>query len=243
MTNETTDNTDEPSKAELHDRVEKLESTVAKMMPSRRDALKFGAAGLAGAAGLSATSQSAEASTGSAGTIGSTSDRPDLLGDEIDASQLTLGPNNEYRTAFTDSELTDALNAASQGDHVRLGSEDFTQNRTITTDFITISGTGPMFTGSNIKGDWTLDGEIIIQDLSLGGTAQITINQQRCRLSGLTLGGSVTVTVNANKVMISDIIGSSTSVTFASGTSKGIIDSSTGVTVTDNGSNTIGDIA
>jgi len=89
MTNENTDNTDEPSKAELHDRVEKLESTVAKMMPSRRDALRMGAAGIAGAAGLSATSQSAEASTGSAGDIGAPNNRPDLFADTVDANQLT----------------------------------------------------------------------------------------------------------------------------------------------------------
>jgi len=89
MTNEKTDNTDEPTKAELHDRVRKLESTVEKLMPSRRDALRMGAAGLAGAAGLGAASQSAEASTGSAGDIGDPNNRPDLFADEIDANQLT----------------------------------------------------------------------------------------------------------------------------------------------------------
>jgi len=86
---DTNTNTDEPTKAELHDRVRKLESTVEKLMPSRRDALRMGAAGLAGAAGLGAASQSAEASTGSAGTIGSNSDRPDLFADEIDANNVT----------------------------------------------------------------------------------------------------------------------------------------------------------
>jgi hypothetical protein len=85
-----TDNTDEPSKAELHDRVQQLESTVAKMMPSRRDALRMGAAGIAGAAGLGAASQSADASTGSAGAIGSSSDRPDLFADEIDANRAKV---------------------------------------------------------------------------------------------------------------------------------------------------------
>jgi len=89
-TDETTDEPEpEPTKAELHERVEQLESTVAKMMPSRRDALKLGAAGIAGAAGLSATSQPADASTGSAGTIGSQSDRPDAFLDEANVNQLT----------------------------------------------------------------------------------------------------------------------------------------------------------
>jgi len=85
----TNTDTDEPSKAELHERVEQLESTVAKMMPSRRDALRMGAAGLVGAAGLSATTQTADASTGSAGDIGDPNNRPDLFADEIDANQLT----------------------------------------------------------------------------------------------------------------------------------------------------------
>jgi len=89
MSDEKTDNTDEPTKAELHDRVRKLESTVAKMMPSRRDALKLGAAGIAGAAGLSATSQTAEASTGSAGDIGDPNNRPDVFADTVDANQLS----------------------------------------------------------------------------------------------------------------------------------------------------------
>jgi len=91
----------------LHDRVEKLESTVAKMMPSRRDALKLGAAGIAGAAGLSATSQSAEASTGSAGTIGSSSDRPDVFADTVDANQLSgvsTGANRQGCRVFLSSD-------------------------------------------------------------------------------------------------------------------------------------------
>jgi len=74
-----TDTTDEPSKAELHERVEQLESTVEKLMPSRRDALRMGVAGLAGAAGVGAASESAAASSGSAGQIGDSSNRPDLF--------------------------------------------------------------------------------------------------------------------------------------------------------------------
>lgn len=91
-TNETTDEPEpepEPTKSELHERVEQLESTVAKMMPSRRDALRMGAAGLAGAAGLSATTQPAEASTGSAGQIGDVNNRPDVFADTVDTNNLT----------------------------------------------------------------------------------------------------------------------------------------------------------
>jgi len=85
----TNTDTDEPSKAELHERVEQLESTVEKLMPSRRDALKLGAAGIVGAAGLSATSGSAAAATGSAGQIGDSNNRPDVFADTVDTNNLT----------------------------------------------------------------------------------------------------------------------------------------------------------
>jgi len=101
-TNETTDEPEpEPTKSELHERVEQLESTVAKMMPSRRDALKLGAAGIAGAAGLSATSQSAAASTGSAGQIGDSSNRPDVFADEINTNIQTFGESRIVEDTFT----------------------------------------------------------------------------------------------------------------------------------------------
>jgi len=94
---------DEPSKGELHDRVQQLESTVEKLMPSRRDALRMGAAGIAGAAGLNAASGSADASTGSAGTIGSNSDRPTIFADDIDANSLTGSVKNQGCRAFLSS--------------------------------------------------------------------------------------------------------------------------------------------
>jgi len=103
MTNDNTDTTDEPTKAELHDRVQQLESTVEKLMPSRRDALKLGAVGIAGAAGLGAATQPADASTGSAGTIGSSGSRPDLLADEIDANTLSGSIKNQGCRVFLSS--------------------------------------------------------------------------------------------------------------------------------------------
>jgi len=114
MTNEKTDNTDEPSKAELHDRVRKLESTVEKLMPSRRDALRMGAAGIAGAAGLGAASQSAEASTGSAGQIGDVNNRPDVFADTVDANQLT-GVTTGGVTPVTHATPTSVFDGPSHG--------------------------------------------------------------------------------------------------------------------------------
>jgi len=115
---DTNTNTDEPTKAELHDRVRELESTVEKLMPSRRDALRMGAAGIAGAAGLSAASQSADAATGSAGTIGSSSDRPDLLADEVDTNTATLngktlnGHSRIFSKSFAGGTLSESISLA-----------------------------------------------------------------------------------------------------------------------------------
>jgi len=116
----------EPSKAELHDRVEKLESTVEKLMPSRRDALRMGAAGIAGAAGLGAASQSAEASTGSAGTIGSNSDRPDLVSDIVDANTVRGTkefPASGIEATFSTFTTSTGFNKLVRYDHKGNGGE------------------------------------------------------------------------------------------------------------------------
>jgi len=120
-----TDNTDEPTKAELHDRVQQLESTVEKLMPSRRDALRMGAAGIAGAAGLGAASQSAEASTGAAGQIGDVNNRPDLIADEIDTNTQTFDESRIIEDTFTladDSAIS--FSDFSEAQFFFLGGED-----------------------------------------------------------------------------------------------------------------------
>jgi len=80
MTNENTDTTDEPTKAELHKRVNRLESLIERMLPSRRGVL----AGLAAVlGGTYLGSETAESSTGSAGQIGDANNRPTIKADDI----------------------------------------------------------------------------------------------------------------------------------------------------------------
>jgi len=79
-TDTNTDTTDEPSKAELDERVNRLESLIERMLPSRRGVLG-GLAAVLGGTYLG--SQTVESSTGSAGTIGTTSDRPTIKADDI----------------------------------------------------------------------------------------------------------------------------------------------------------------
>jgi len=79
--NDTTDtNTDEPSKAELHERVNRLESLIERMLPSRRGVLG-GLAAVLGGTYLG--SETVESSTGSAGQIGDVNNRPTIKADDI----------------------------------------------------------------------------------------------------------------------------------------------------------------
>jgi len=84
MTNENTNttdtNTDEPTKAELHERVARLESLIERMLPSRRGVLG-GLAAVLGGTYLG--SQTGGASTGSAGQIGDVNNRPTIKADDI----------------------------------------------------------------------------------------------------------------------------------------------------------------
>jgi len=70
--------TDEPEVKKLENRIDKLESTIEKMMPSRRDALKMGGAALVGGAAMSGT---ASAGTNQRGTIGDKDATPPQLVD------------------------------------------------------------------------------------------------------------------------------------------------------------------
>jgi len=69
--------------AELEDRIEQLEATTKKMMPTRRDALKFGGAAAIGAAAMSGT---ASAGSSQVGTIGDFNNLVDVEAEDIDVS-------------------------------------------------------------------------------------------------------------------------------------------------------------
>jgi len=79
--------TDQSDRQDLEDRVEQLESTIEKMLPSRRDALKLGGAALVGGAAMSG---SASAGTQQAGTIGTAGAPVDVESEDINnADTLT----------------------------------------------------------------------------------------------------------------------------------------------------------
>lgn len=95
----------------LQDRVDELEATVSKMLPSRRDALKLGAAGAVGAVGM-AGSASAQ-NSGQTGTIGTDADRVDVNAEDIDA--VSVNTEELLIDGLLDGSTTTALDATSGG--------------------------------------------------------------------------------------------------------------------------------
>jgi len=85
--------------AELEERIDQLEDTIAKMLPGRRDALKLGGAAVIGAAAMSGTA-SANAGTDNdqVGTIGA--DPDDYV--DIYVEQIAFSDEGTLRTLEVD---------------------------------------------------------------------------------------------------------------------------------------------
>jgi len=87
---------DEADRQDLEDRVEQLESTISKMLPSRRDALKLGGAALVGGAAMSGTGS---AGTQQAGTIGTS-------GAPVDVELEDINPGSTRAVEFNQNDIT-----------------------------------------------------------------------------------------------------------------------------------------
>jgi len=92
--------TDEKRVEDLEKRIDELESMVRSMLPSRRDALKMGVAGVAGAAAMSGTASAAD-DTNQVGTIGDASNNVDIF-----VESVAFSDENKLRTIEVDG--TDA---------------------------------------------------------------------------------------------------------------------------------------
>ena len=94
---------DEPQVEQLENRIDKLESTIQKMMPSRRDALKMGGAALAGGSLMSGT---ASAGTNQVGTIGSQASPVDLESEDINNSDTVTTDTMDSTTVNNSGTMT-----------------------------------------------------------------------------------------------------------------------------------------
>jgi len=100
--------------AELEDRIEQLEATIAKMLPGRRDAMKLGGAAVIGAAAMSGT---ASAGSSQVGTIGDGSNLVDVHAedlfnvDTINGDNLvTSGETTDYEVQKDGSDTSGVIN-------------------------------------------------------------------------------------------------------------------------------------
>jgi len=125
---------------QLENRIETLESTIEKMMPSRRDALKMGGAALVGGAAMSGT---ASAGTNQVGTIGSQASPVDLESEDI----------NNADTITTQDLVVNgtATGPFGGGFDISSGYVDETSNRSIGTIFT--NNKGPIFASVSLSSD------------------------------------------------------------------------------------------
>jgi len=162
---------DEPQVEQLENRIDKLESTIEKMIPSRRDALKIGGAALVGGAAMSGT---ASAGTNQVGTIGSASQPVDLESEDI---------NNADTITTQDIVVNGTATGPFGGGGILLESGDSITVKTVDGDnsdevFTTLhSGTTKDVLGGTINGRRKIDfrykfsdGSNITKNLGLGQT-------------------------------------------------------------------------
>jgi len=95
--------TDDADVSQLEHRIDELEATIRKMLPSRREALGMGVAGLAGASLMSGT---ASAGSSQVGTIGDNSNLVDLVAEDVTITD-TLNTASLSSAAADEALLSD----------------------------------------------------------------------------------------------------------------------------------------
>jgi len=86
----------------LEARIDELEATIKKMLPSRRDALKLGGAAVIGGAAMSGT---ASAGSSQVGTIGDSSNLVDVHAEDLFNVDTLNGDNIVTTSESTDYEV------------------------------------------------------------------------------------------------------------------------------------------
>lgn len=144
----------------------------------------------------------------------------------------------DYPGADPDVRLDNALADANASDRIYLEQALYSANRTISQQ-VHLAGVGQNNgTVIDAGATWTISTRSTISDFNTSG--ELVLDDSFCNV--YRCGGfSSTITVNGDDCILSQILGAS--ITFASGTSGNIIDSSASVPVTDNGTNTVGDIS
>ena len=161
-------------------------------------------------------------------------------------STESLGSHHHFAEEFDGSSpvdrLNNALSEASQGDFIYLETGVYDEDITIGQEIILI-GTGTQ-TGGNATEftDMTMTwgGAVKLRNSRVDNNVTVNIDADHCVVESVYSFGSQW---NVDGIACRFVNNRGTDVTFESGTDRGIVDASTDLSVTDNGDNTVGDIA
>lgn len=168
------------------------------------------------------------------------------VANQVDAGSVSteqIASNRYYSGGFDgsspDARLTNALSAATNGDTIYLESASYTSNRTISKNLVIIGSTGAVSLGGSVfDGTITCDGRVVFQNVGGDNTADFQMNGALSGFIACSIAGSITFNADLCRYLSSN----GADVTFASGTTDGLVDGATSTTVTDNGTNTIGTV-
>ncbi len=163
----------------------------------------------------------------------------------------TIANDRIYARSFdgsnADTRLDNALSAAADGDVVMLENAQYSSERTITTQLLLIGTMSSRSSGTQIEESWTFDSRAKLTNVAIrGSTTEIQFNVNGSFASDIAFRGiSPTVRFSASQCAIYNAIATGTNgaIVFDEETSGGLADSIRGPSVTDNGDNTVGDVA
>jgi hypothetical protein len=171
-----------------------------------------------------------------------TLDSSGLKTQKIDDDRLYAGV---FSGADADARLSNCLSEAKLADTIYLENATYTDSLTVNKPVSLIGSnratSGTVFNNSGNGGTLELtERSTYLSNIRLENSYSIKVSSVRCVLSNIAdIGGGIQVTGNRNTLSMIAF----GSVTFSSSSSSNIIDTSTQITVTDNGSNTVGDIS
>jgi hypothetical protein len=148
-----------------------------------------------------------------------------------------------YDGADSDARLDNAIAAANPGETIYL---DYNENnpygddRTIPKQLTFVGSSGKTFDGTQIAGSWTFDDHAVLRNIDIAG--DLTFNETFSGLFECGIRDTGSVLIAANRCQVVGCDGNGT-ITFDSNTQSGIVDACAALSVTDNGTNTVADIA
>lgn len=150
--------------------------------------------------------------------------------------------NNTFSSVQNDAELSNALSNANDGDIILLLDGKYFDNYTIDETITFYGSPAGGGAGSSLEGNWTLNtGGVTFNNIEAPKSFSLNVNSDFCHIHGSNISGDAVITVSGSFFIYTGNLRGE--ITFDSGTNGGIVDGCSGTFVSDNGSNTVGDIA